>query len=515
VGSLHEVNPSPWVADGEATRFPPLRDDVRTDVVVIGAGITGLTLARMLVEDGAAVVVLDSGPVCAGVTGYTTAKVTALHRLVYRELIERHGHERTRAYADANQSAVRTIADFARTDDIECDLSAAAAVTYTERDETVRAIEAEAEACRKLGIPVELTTTTELPYPVKAAVRLDDQLHFHPRRYCLGLARRIASMDGAVHEHTRALQATTESSGVSVTTDRGTITADFAVLATHLPFLDRGGFFARAHPYRSYAMSMRVRRDRPDAMYISAEDPTRSLRPLIGNLLIVGGEGHKTGRDPDTTRRYTALEAWARSRFDIEAVEQRWSAQDYMTVDGIPYVGRLQRNEERVLVATGFRKWGMTNGTAAARILADSILGRENAWGHAFDATRLAPRPSLMSFLRENFDVARRFVGDRFARPRARTGEALAAGQAGIVDHESGRMACYRDEDGSMHAVSPTCTHLGCEVTFNTAERTWDCPCHGSRFDIDGRVLEGPAVRDLDSRTSAATGSKADRPGQL
>ena len=506
MGSLREANPSPWVTGGDAGQFPPLRDDSRADVVIVGAGITGLTLARMLVEAGATVVVLDSGPVCAGATGYTTAKVTALHRLVYRELIERHGDERARAYADANQSAVQTVAELANADNIECNLSAAAAVTYTERDETVADIEAEAEACRRVGIPVEFTTGTELPYPVKAAVRLDDQLHFHPRRYCLGLARRIGSMGGAVHEDTRALQVTTDPSGVSVTTARGTVTADFAVLATHLPFLDRGGFFARAHPYRSYALSMRLRGAVPEAMYISAEDPTRSLRPVPGGRVIVGGEGHKTGRDPDTRQRYTALEAWARSRFDVEEIEQRWSAQDYVTVDGLPYVGRLRRNEERVLVATGFRKWGMTNGTAAAQMIADTILGRDNAWLHAFDATRLAPRPSLMSFVRENVDVARRFLGDRVARPRAGAADTLAAGQAGIVDHENRRMACYRDQEGSIHAVSPTCTHLGCEVTFNTAERTWDCPCHGSRFDVDGRVLEGPAVKDLESRSSTKTG---------
>jgi Rieske Fe-S protein len=297
---------------------------------------------------------------------------------------------------------------------------------------------------------------------------------------------------------------TTGSSGVSVTTARGTVTADFAVLATHLPFLDRGGFFARAHPYRSYALSMRLRGDVPEAMCISAEDPTRSLRPAPGARLIVGGEGHKSGRDPDTRQRYAALEAWARSRFDVEEIEQRWSAQDYLTVDGLPYVGRLRRNEERVLVATGFRKWGMTNGTAAAQMLADAILGRDNAWQHAFDATRLAPRSSLVSFVRENIDVARRFLGDRFARPRVGTPSTLAAGQAGIIDYENRRTACYREQDGSIHAVSPTCTHLGCEVTFNTAERTWDCPCHGSRFDIDGHVLEAPAVQDLQPRNSTA-----------
>lgn len=502
MGSLHEVNKSPWVTDGDRATFPPLQDDRRADVVVVGAGITGLTVARMLVEAGANVAVLDAGSVCAGATGYTTAKVTALHRLVYRELIDRHGDDRARAYAGANQDAVRIISDLVEADNIECDLVSAAAVTYTERDDLAAEIEAEIEACRRVGLPAEFTTTTELPYPVKAAVRLDDQRHFHPRRYCVGLARRIVSMGGAVHQDTRVLQVTTEPCGASVTTDRGTVTGDIAVLATHLPFLHRGGFFARAHPYRSYALSLRVRGDAPGAMYISAEDPTRSLRPAPGRRLIVGGEGHKTGQDPDTRERYATLEAWTRSCFDVEAIEQRWSAQDYVTVDGLPYVGRLGRNEARVLVATGFRKWGMTNGTAAARILADSILGRENVRASAFDATRLAPKASVAAFLRENIGAAGHYVMDRIAAVRAPAAGSLRAGEGAVVKHDGVPAAGYRDEDGALHAVSPTCTHLRCQVTFNAAERSWDCPCHGSRFDTDGRVLEGPAVHDLTPKRS-------------
>jgi glycine/D-amino acid oxidase-like deaminating enzyme/nitrite reductase/ring-hydroxylating ferredoxin subunit len=505
VGTLREVNPSPWVVDGDGEQFRPLHGDRRADVVIVGAGITGLTLARILAGSGSAVVVIDAGPICAGTTGYTTAKVTALHGLVYHELLRRHGSERAQAYAAANQAAVRWIAELVAADDIACDLTPAAAVTYTERDDKVRAIEDEIDAGRRLGLPLELTTTTSLPYPVKAAVRLGNQLHFHPRRYCVGLADGIVARGGAVYGQTRAIDLSSDRHGVSVTTERGGLDAEFAVLGTHLPFLDRGGFFARAHPHRSYAMSMRIRNGPVDAMFISAEAPTRSVRSLADGGLIVGGEGHKAGQDPDTRRRYAALEEWATKRFDVEAVEHRWSAHDYVTVDGLPYIGRLQSHEARVLIATGFRKWGMTNGTAAAQILADAILGRDNEWAFAFDATRVAPRPSVLDFARQNFDVARRFVGDRISRLRTSPSDTLSIGQAAIAEHQGQRMACYRDDRGSLHTVSPTCTHLGCEVTFNTAERTWDCPCHGSRFDVDGAVLEGPAVRNLRSAESLRT----------
>jgi len=305
------------------------------------------------------------------------------------------------------------------------------------------------------------------------------------------------ALGGSVHEHTTARAVETASSAVSVTTNGGTITADRVVLATHLPFLDRGGFFARAHPYRSYAVAARLRHAAPDGMYISVEEPTRSLRPAPDGRIIVGGEGHKTGHEPDTRRCYAALEAWGRTHFDIESIDYRWSAQDYHPVDGFPYVGQLTPRQERVLVATGFRKWGMTNGTAAAQILADRIVGRDNPWATAFDSTRVAPRPSAGPFVQENLGVAARFVADRIAVLHAPTADSLQPGEGGIVRRDGGRAACYRDETGSLHAVSTTCTHLGCQVTFNTAERTWDCPCHGSRFDVDGHVLEGPAVKDL------------------
>jgi Rieske Fe-S protein len=221
------------------------------------------------------------------------------------------------------------------------------------------------------------------------------------------------------------------------------------------------------------------------------------MRPAPDGRLIIGGEGHRAGDETDTSRHYAAVESWAREVFDPESIDYRWSAHDYHTVDGLPYVGQLTPREERILVATGFRKWGMTNGTAAAQMLADKILGRENPWAAAFDANRFGPGRSVTTLLQENAGVARHFVADRVEMLRAPTADALRAGDAGIVRHNGARVAGYRDEQGNLHAVSATCTHLGCQVTFNAAERTWDCPCHGSRFDIDGRVLEGPAVRDL------------------
>jgi Rieske Fe-S protein len=258
-----------------------------------------------------------------------------------------------------------------------------------------------------------------------------------------------------------------------------------------------GAYFARAHPYRSYAMAVRLAGDRPRGMYISAESPTRSVRSTADGWVVLGGEGHKVGHDDDTRQRYRVLEEWATEHFDIETIGYRWSAQDYETVDGVPYIGPLTDNHDRVWIATGFRKWGMSNGTVAALILADRIAGRVSPWAEAFDSRRRAPKASAKTFVVENAEVGVRFVGDRLRSRKAPPAAELQPGEGGLVDLDGRTVAGYRDDDGALHAVSPTCTHLGCRVAFNTAERSWDCPCHGSRFDVDGRVLQGPAVKDL------------------
>jgi Rieske Fe-S protein len=323
-------------------------------------------------------------------------------------------------------------------------------------------------------------------------VRVDNQAQFHPRRYCLGLADAIVRAGGSVFEHTRAVAV----DDGRVTTDRGVISADAIVLATHIPISDSGGHFARMEARRSYAGAFRADK-RPRGMYISIDEPTRSVRSTPDGWTIVGGEGHKVGQDHDTTRRYAALEAWADERFGAPSLAFRWSAQDYESADGLPFVGRLSAGSKRVFVATGFGKWGMTNGTAAAMIIVDLIQGVENAWTDAFDATRIALKQSGRGVLRENIDVAKHFVGDRLGSRNAPDVGSLPNGQGAIASLDGDKIAAYRDDDRMLHCVSATCTHLGCQVAFNTAERTWDCPCHGSRFDIDGRVLQGPAVEDL------------------
>jgi glycine/D-amino acid oxidase-like deaminating enzyme/nitrite reductase/ring-hydroxylating ferredoxin subunit len=493
-----EHNPSLWVSTTPVTDFPVLSRDLEVDAVVVGSGIAGLSTARLLVERGLRVAVLESRRLCYGVTGFTTAKVTALHSTIYSDLLRIWGQEAAAVYADANQAAVGKVKEMAASDGIECDLREASAYTYAGSDEGLDRIEAEVEAAQRAGLEVTYTTESELPYEIKGAVRLDRQAQFHPRRYCLGLADAILRDGGQIFEGSRVVALDADNAAVS--TDRATVKAQSVVIATQIPFVTRGGHFARMTPSRSYAVALRTVNEPLRDMYISIDQPTRSLRSTGDGHLIVGGEGHAVGTDADTRRRYEALRSWAQDNFPGASVESQWSAQDYRSSDRLPFIGNLTNSTERVFVATGFAKWGMTNGTVAAMIISDLITGVPNPWAATFDSTRAAIVEGGPGALIAAFEFVRHFVGDRIKNARRPTADELEPGQGGLVSIEGKQAAAFRDEGGHIHALSATCTHLGCQLAFNTADRSWDCPCHGSRFDIEGRVLQGPAVKNLPAR---------------
>ncbi len=500
MANLYREHESLWVQTSPATAYPSLLSYIKVDVAVIGAGIAGLTTAFLLKQAGAMVAVIEADRVCSGVTAYTTAKLTALHGLIYHKLLQRYGEERTRIYGTANLAAIDLVHTLTRQLRIDCALEETEAYTYTMDPDRVAAIEAEAQAALRVGMPVAFTEQTDLPFPVMAAVRMDKQAMFHPRRYCLALAEAIPGDASHVFEMTRALDVE-QGEPCTIQTNRGTLRAEHVVLTTHLPFLDRGGFFAKTYPERSYAIAAELNGKAPRGMYLSIDEPKRSIRSAEGgDFLIVGGENHKVGYDPDTRNRYAALHQWAREHFPVQSIECQWSAQDYIPVDDLPYIGRMPRATDRLLLATGFNKWGMSTGTLAGMILTDMILGRDNPWQELFNSTRMDPRHGARKFIRANLDVAKRFVRDRAGR--AQPLAILKPGEGGIVELNSRKVAAYRQPDGMLHVLSPTCPHMGCLLAWNAAEKTWDCPCHGSRFDYDGALMHGPALRELPTYTS-------------
>lgn len=500
---------SVWHGTADAGSFPPMDGDRDTQVAVVGAGITGLTTALLLAEAGVDVTLLEAREVAAGTTGGTTGKVTSQHGVVYHDLIEGHGRQSAKAYADMNQAAIGDIADICERYAIDAAWTPSDAYVFADSDEQVDRLRKEAAAAQDLGLPAELTEETELPLPVALALRYTDQAQFHPVAYANGVARTLRDRFAVdVHCSTRVRRVSPQDGGVTLATTRGNVTAQHVVLATLLPITVRGFEFARARPSRTYGIAATIDGELPEGMYISAGEPSRSIRHYHGDdaaYLIVVGEAHEVGHETDTARHYAALEEFTRAHYDVRDVRFRWSAQDYLPDDRLPFIGTTGLSDS-IHVATGFQKWGLTNGTAAARILTDVIGGHDNPYADVFAPTRASVTESAKKFVTHNLDVAKRFVADR-AAPGAQSIDAIAPGTSATVRIDGQMYAVSKDQDGHVTSRSAVCPHLGCIVQWNNAEASWDCPCHGSRFTPDGDVLEGPATEPLEAQ------GKASQPG--
>ncbi|MXM66464.1 FAD-dependent oxidoreductase [Streptomyces sp. HUCO-GS316] len=505
------VSGSYWIDTAPGEPRPTLDEDLTVDVAVIGAGIAGLSTARELARAGKSVAVLEAGRVAAGVTGHTTAKLTALHTLVYDKLRRTRGPDGAQLYARSQSEAVEHAAALVDELGIDCEWERRSAYTYVCDAGRVAEIKAEADAARAAGLPASFTTDTGLPFPVAGAVRVTGQAQFHPRKYLLALTDDLVAHGGRVYEHT-TVHGLDESKPCRLSTGTGaTVTARDVVVATHYPIFDRALLFTRLSPRRELVVAgpLDAARD-PDGMYITPDEGTRSVRTAPygedgeggeaggQRLLIVTGE-HFTPGTGDTRARFDHLSAWAGEHFPGVDLTHAWATQDNDPTDTVPLVGPLHAGARHVFVATGFGGWGLSGGIMAGRLLTALITGGTCAWSELYDPRRLRTAVrEAPSFLKNQAEVALHFVGDRL-RP-APPVDALPPGEGAVVRVDGHRLAVYRDDDGALHAVSPRCTHLGCLVAFNSVERAWECPCHGSRFDTDGKVVQGPATRPLERR---------------
>ena len=488
-----------WLATADGAGFTALDRDVKVDVAIVGGGIAGITTALLLKRLGATVAVVERETIAGGATGYTTAKITALQSTRLSDIRSKNGADGAAAYAHATLDAITRIAALVQEEGIECELEQRDAFTYAGDEQQVASVEQEAEAAREAGLPVALTTDTGLPWEVPAAVRLAGQAQFQPVLYTRGLARRVDGDGSHVFERTHVTGIAEGPSCQVETAGGGTITAERVVVATNYPLLDRGLFFARLEATRSYCVALPVRGEVPQGMLITAGQPTRSLR-TFRDYLIVGGEGHQTGAPDARPERYEALVEFANRHFPVgPEAPYRWSTQDGMPVDSLPYIGPYTPRSKRLYVAAGFMKWGMTNATIAATVLTDLLSDRENPYAARFDPNRASLRALPMT-AKLNLHAGREFFGERATPADAASAGEVPAGAARVVRSGAGKIGVFRDEDGGVHGVSLRCTHLGCLVRFNDAERSWDCPCHGSRFDVDGAVLAGPATKPLEPR---------------
>ena len=422
--------------------YPSLDCDITADAVVVGGGLAGLLCAWMLKQAGLDCVLIESDRICHGTSGNTTAKITSQHGFIYQKLVREFGAGIARAYYDANQAALKRYDELARK--YPCDFRWADNYIYSTNSQT--ALVREMKALREIGAAADLVESTELPFPVAGAIRFRDQARFHPLQFAAGIAG-----DLKIYEHTPAR----EFGKGWVKTDGGGVRAKAVIVATHFPIINKhGGYFLKLYQQRSYVLALE-HAGRVDGMYLDAAANGLSVR-MYGDLLLLGGGGHRTGKQGGGWR---FLEAQAEKYFPAAKIRCRWATQDCMTLDGIPYIGRYSRQSEELYVASGFNKWGMTSSMVSAMLLSELVQGRDHPWAKVFAPDRTMLWPQLARNVLES----------------------------------------------AVNLLTPTvpqCPHLGCALKWNRQEHSWDCSCHGSRFGVDGTLLDGPATGNMKNRRS-------------
>jgi glycine/D-amino acid oxidase-like deaminating enzyme/nitrite reductase/ring-hydroxylating ferredoxin subunit len=490
---------SPWVDSVELPRTQALTTDLKVDVCIVGAGISGLSTAYSLTRTGMSVAVIDDGPLCGGETGRTTAHLSNEIDDSYQEIESLHGRHGARLAAESHTHAINWIEHAVQDENIDCDFSRLAGYLFNLPDGDPSYIDREFEAARRAGLYPERLLQAPLPFPTGACLRFPEQGQFHILKYLGGIIAAIKRDGGSLFSYTKALEIS-DGEPTRVRTERGNvIEARAVVVATNSPINNRFTTHTKQMAYRTYVIGVRIPSGSVQAgLFWDTLNPYHYIRTHSLNgidILIVGGEDHKTGQDDDPENHFEALESWTRARFkDVEEVEYRWSGQVMEPDDCLAFIGR-NPGDKNIYIATGDSGMGMTHGTIAGILLTDLILGRENQWAKLYDPSRKTLR-ALGEWTSENLNVAAQY-GDWIFKADVTSADELRPGTGAVVRESGAPVALYRNHDGEFLRHSAVCTHLACIVSWNASEQTWDCPCHGSRFAVDGHVLNGPAIAPL------------------
>jgi len=492
--SLWQESPVPGIPRRVTT-------DTSFDVIIIGAGITGITTALMLQESGRNCLVLEAHNIGFGTSSGTTAHLNTMLDTPYTEISRNFGDNAASLTAKGARKAITIIRDYTQKLSIECDFTICNGYLYaadSAEDEMLQQIATEAN---KAGVPVKFTTGFPGPMPFTKAVRFQEQACFNPAKYLLALAKAFTEAGGTIQEQ-RPVSKVTESGNVQLVYTPGqTYTAESVVHATHTPMGINIMSF-RLAPYRSYVIAAELEDEQlyPDGLIYDLQDPYHYYRTALSNgkkLLVAGGNDHKTGHEINTEPVFRELEAYIKKFYPVKKIHYRWSSQYYDSTDGLPYIGHFPGGNSQEYVATGFGGNGMIFGTLSGKILSDLILSGESEYAALFSPSRIKPLAGFKNFVKENADVLKHFVADRLSKNGISALSDLAGGEGAIVQYEQARIALYKNEQGALSALDPVCRHAGCIVQWNTAEKSWDCPCHGARYAPDGTVLNGPVTVPL------------------
>ena len=495
------TNQAVWSSTDFSPTYPSLSGDVRADVAIVGAGITGLSTAYHLAKAGKKVVILEQSRVGKGTTGSSTGNLYAPIDERLSSILSKHGEDTLRMVAESRMAAVDFIEQRVQEFNMDCDFQRVPWHLFTTPDTRSEnpQVEKEKEAATKAGLSVQKAPAAGFPFAVDSLLTIEQQAQFNPLKYVQQLAAAIVSENCQLFEHTQVIKAE-EGEPCKLHTLYGTVTADKVVMATHSP---KGvyGVHTAMEPYREYAMAVRLEGELPaPGVYWHVQSgPQYSIRPYREqgqNYLLVLGEPYKVGTKTNNEELLSKIASYLRSHFQVGEIQYVWAAQNYKPADHLPYIG-TSLLESNTYIATGFSADGLTYGTLSGMIISDAILGKENPWAKIYDPKRFTPVASAMKFAKENISVAGHLLKDYLFYGEADEVAEIQKGEGKTIKIDGDHLAAYRDDAGRLHIVSGICTHMGCVVHWNNGEKSWDCPCHGSRFSVEGKVLEGPAYTDL------------------
>lgn len=490
-----------WIENFETKTYPKLEENLNVDVCIIGGGLTGISCGYYLSNSGLKTCILEKDKIMQKASGHTTAKITAQHGLIYKYLFDSYGKEIAKKYLDSNLEAITNIKNIIDTENIDCDFEFQNSYIYTTDENQIKKIKDEIKVLEKLNYNARFLDKINLPIAnVKGAIEFHHQVQFNPIKYACSLCKYIKNHNGLIFENSKVIKMKKIENKYNIYSNGKIVNAKYVIIATRYPIINFPGFhFIKMYSEASYLIAANTSSSLFKGMYINAENPTYSFRTALYDgkpILLVGGFNHKRGAKIDLTNSYNYLEEKAKELYPDSKVLYKWNTHDSISLDKIPYIGEFSNFYPNVYVATGFKKWGMTASNVSANIITDKILGNKNKYEDIYTPLRLQPIKNRKEFMNILKETSHSLIFNKLDLPSAKPKD-VKNGEGKIVNDNGIKIGIYKNENGKEYKIIPKCKHFGCELTWNALDKTWDCPCHGSRYTFDGKLIYGPSKKDL------------------